>query len=114
MALSPLRGCCVVGLRLKDELRMGITIHPGRRRRRRGLRLPPALLAAIAVCCIAVAAMGQVRDAAAPATQSAVASGASGADGAAPTTAPAKTIRPSLWELFQKGGPVMWVLAVCS
>jgi biopolymer transport protein ExbB len=71
-------------------------------------RLPPAIFGAVALLLIGIAAIAQVRAAATePAT--------------APTTSPASqpatqpaTTDPSVWDLFEKGGPVMKVLAAFS
>lgn len=90
--------------------------------RRRGIRLPPSLFAAAAVFCICFAALGQVKTgagggapdpAASPALAAAPAGDAAPAP-AAPAAASDKFASPSLWELFRKGGAVMWVLAACS
>lgn len=77
------------------------------RKSRNRLRLPPAAMGVFAVLALGVAAMSQVRDAAAqPAgTQPAT---------AATSAQPTESADPSLWELHKKGGYVMYALDLCS
>lgn len=77
---------------------------PGSRSRSR-FRLPPALSAAVALLLLAMAATAQLR--AAGETQPV-------SEASAPAATQAAKGYPSLWELFLKGGPVMWVLAGSS
>lgn len=74
--------------------------------RRRRFRLPPGFLGMLAVLVLGWSALGQ---ATAPAT--APAQPAAAATTADPATAEEN---PNLFELFRKGGPVMWVLAASS
>src|SRR4051794_13269619 len=96
-------------------MRVSVRQPNPRRRRLAALRLPPVLFAAAAVFLIAYAALGQANNAAgdnpATAPAAATATDAQPGDGTA-ATAPKKD--PSLWELYVKGGPTMWVLTACS
>ena len=80
--------------------------HRSSPRRRHRLRLPPALLGMFAILLIGFAAMNQVRaaDAAAPADASAT----------QPAAQQPASRDPSLWELHNKGGYVMWALDAAS
>lgn len=86
--------------------------HPTRPRPKSRLRLPPAVLGFLALVVIGLGTLSQVRDARAQATAPAA------APVAAPATGPAATENATgfvlLWDLFVKGGYVMWVLAACS
>ena len=93
---------------------MRVSVH---RRKPRALllRLPPAVFAAAAVFLIGFAAMGQVNNAAgANGTNNTNNAAVAVEQPAAPAGGESTAANPSLWELFRKGGYVMWVLAVCS
>ena len=82
-----------------------------RRSTRPRLRLPPAAVGMVVVMAAAFAAMGQVRDAAAPDTQPAA---QVAGPPAVPAADPPPSARPSVWELHQKGAPVIYALDACS
>jgi biopolymer transport protein ExbB len=79
--------------------------RPKRRHWLAVLRLPPALFAALAIAVVAMSATGQPRPAdPAPASPAAP----------APAAPEGQKKDPTLFELFEKGGKVMWVLAASS
>ncbi len=87
--------------------------HRGIHRRGR-FRVPPALFGFAALLVVGMAAMAQVKEAipSGPPAPAAGAAATSPSDDVAQK--PADKPDPNIWELFLKGGPVMWILAASS
>jgi biopolymer transport protein ExbB len=78
-------------------------------RSRTRLRFPPAIFAGFALLAIGLVSLAQLRAADQPATAPAT------APASQPSTQPTSAAQdPSIWDLYEKGGKVMWALSALS